>query len=92
VPALNAWCGIPLRVAAATSALMIGATAVVGSINYFVRGDVIPHLAAAAAIGVLLGARAGSAVAARSRAKALKLLMSAVLAAVSILYLIRGIS
>jgi uncharacterized membrane protein YfcA len=56
VPALNAWCGVPMRVAAATSALMIGATAVVGSINYFVRGDVIPHLAAAAAVGVLLGA------------------------------------
>jgi hypothetical protein len=91
VPALNAWCGIPLRVAAATSALMIGATAVVGSINYFVRGDVIPHLAAAAAIGVLLGSRAGTAIGARSRAKALKLLMASVLAAVAILYLVRGI-
>jgi len=29
VPVLNAWCGVPLRAAAATSALMIGVTAVV---------------------------------------------------------------
>ena len=28
VPALNAWCGVPLRAAAATSAVMIGVTAV----------------------------------------------------------------
>jgi uncharacterized membrane protein YfcA len=90
VPVLNAWCGIPLRVAAATSALMIGATAVVGSINYFVRGDVIPHLAAAAALGVLLGSGVGTAIGARSRAKALKLLMATVLAIVAVLYLVRG--
>jgi uncharacterized membrane protein YfcA len=91
VPALNAWCGVPLRVAAATSALMIGATAVVGSINYFVRGDIVAHLAAAAALGVLAGSRAGAAIGARSRVKALKLLMAAVLASVAILYLARGI-
>lgn len=89
VPALNAWCGVPMRVAAATSALMIGATAVVGSINYFVRGDVVPHLAAAAALGVLVGSRAGAAMAARSRAKALKLLMAVILASVAVLYFLR---
>jgi uncharacterized membrane protein YfcA len=91
VPALNAWCGIPLRIAAATSALMIGATAVVGSMNYFVRGDVIPHLAAAAAVGVLLGSRIGTVIGARSRAKVLKLLMAAVLAIVALLYVMKGI-
>ena len=39
VPVLNAWCGVPMRVAAATSALMIAATAVVGAINYYMRGE-----------------------------------------------------
>jgi uncharacterized membrane protein YfcA len=91
VPALNIWCGVPLRVAAATSALMIGATAVIGSINYFVRGNVVAHLAAAAALGVLLGSRAGAAIGARSRSKSLKLLMAGVLAAVAILYFIRAV-
>ena len=34
VPVLNAWCGMPLRAAAATSALMIGVTATGGAIIY----------------------------------------------------------
>ena len=33
VPVLNAWCGIPLRAAAATSAFMIGVTATAGAID-----------------------------------------------------------
>ncbi len=86
VPALNAWCGIPVRVAAATSALMIAATAVVGAINYFIRGDMIPELAAAAVLGVLAGSRVGFAIGARTKARGLKLLMATVLAAVAIIY------
>ena len=31
VPVLNAWCGVPLRAAAATSAFMIGVTATAGA-------------------------------------------------------------
>ena len=89
VPALNAWCGIPVRVAAATSALMIAATAVVGAINYFIRGDIIPELAAAAVLGVLAGSRVGFAIGARSNAKGLKLLMAVVLAAVTYLLRVR---
>jgi uncharacterized membrane protein YfcA len=90
VPALNAWSGVPMRVAAATSALMIGATAVVGSINYFVHGDIVPQLAGAATLGVLVGSRAGEVIGARSRVKVLKQLMAAVLAAVALLYFVRA--
>jgi uncharacterized membrane protein YfcA len=89
VPALNAWCGVPMRAAAATSALMIGATAVVGAINYFIRGDIVPELAGAAVLGVLLGSRVGFAIGARSKARGLKLLMAGVLAAVAIIYFAR---
>jgi uncharacterized protein len=88
VPALNAWCGIPMRAAAATSALMIAATAVVGAINYFVRGDIVPELAAAAVLGVLAGSRVGFAIGARSNAKSLKVLMAVVLAAVAVIYFV----
>jgi hypothetical protein len=90
VPALNAWCGVPMRIAAATSALMIAATAVVGAINYFMRGDIVPHLAAAAVIGVLAGSRIGTYVASRSRARDLKVLMAAVLITVAALYFLRA--
>jgi hypothetical protein len=90
VPALNAWCGVPMRVAAATSALMIGATAVVGSINYFVHGDIVPQLAGAATLGVLLGSRGGELIGARSSVKLLKQLMAVVLASVALVYFIRA--
>jgi uncharacterized membrane protein YfcA len=86
VPVLNAWCGVPMRAAAATSALMIGVTAAASAPQYFARGLVNPPIAAAAVIGVLLGSRAGFAFGGRASVKWLKVLMALVLAAVSILY------
>ena len=52
VPVLNAWCGVPLRAAAATSAFMIGVTAAAGAIIYYGNGQLVPPLAAAAILGV----------------------------------------
>lgn len=92
VPALNAWCGVPLRAAAATSAVMIGVTAVSSAPLYFARGDVSAPLAAAAILGVLLGSRAGFWFGGRARAKWLKLLMAGVLAFVSITYIVKIVS
>jgi uncharacterized membrane protein YfcA len=86
VPALNAWCGVPMRAAAATSAFMIGVTALAGAIKYYVRGDIRPELAAAAVLGVLAGSRAGFWIGARARAKGLKALMAAVLGGVAVIY------
>ena len=91
VPALNAWCGVPLRAAAATSAVMIGITAAASAPLYYARGDIVPPLAAAAVTGTLIGSRIGLHLAARTRAKWLKLLMAAVLAAVSALYLAKAL-
>ena len=90
VPVLNAWCGVPLRAAAATSALMIGVTAAASVPIFYARGDVNPPLAAAAVIGVLIGSRAGFWFGGRARAKWLKLLMALVLAAVSLWYFKRA--
>ena len=86
VPALNAWCGVPMRAAAATSALMIGATAVVGAIAKFAQGEVIAPLAAAAALGALAGSRVGFIISAKTRARGLKILMAVVLGLVAIIY------
>jgi uncharacterized membrane protein YfcA len=91
VPALNAWCGIPLRVAAATSAVMIGITAAASAPLYYVRGDIVPPLAAAAVLGTLLGSRAGLWLGARARVKWLKLLMAAILLWVSGIYFVKAL-
>jgi uncharacterized membrane protein YfcA len=91
VPILTAWCGVPMRAAAATSALMIGVTAAASAPLYFARGEINPPVAAAAVLGVLLGSRAGLLAGARARVKWLKLLMAVVLAAVSILYFTRAL-
>ena len=86
VPILNAWCGVPLRPAAATSALMIGVTAAASLPLFYARGQVDPPIAAAAVLGVLAGSRAGLWFGGRARAKWLKALMALVLAAVSLVY------
>ncbi len=91
VPALNAWCGVPLRAAAATSAFMIGVTATVGAFIYFWHGDVVPLIAAPAVLGVLAGSRAGFAIGERARAKWLKFLMAVVLFVVAALMLGRAV-
>jgi uncharacterized protein len=91
VPALNAWCGVPLRAAAATSAVMIGVTALSSVPLYYARGDMSAPLAAAAVMGVLAGSRVGFWFGARARAKWLKVMMAAVLALVSITYLLKAL-
>lgn len=83
VPMLNAWCGVPVRAAAATSAFMIGVTATGGAVIYYGHGDVIPMLAAPAVIGVRLGGFVGVRLAARARARWLKLLLALILLVVA---------
>jgi uncharacterized membrane protein YfcA len=91
VPILNAWCGVPMRAAAATSALMIGVTAVSSVPIQYAHGYIDPPLAAAAVLGVLAGSRAGFRFGGRARAKWLKLLMAVILAAVSMFYFRRSL-
>jgi hypothetical protein len=90
VPVLNAWCGVPLRAAAATSAFMIGVTATAGAVIYYGHGQLVPALAAAAVLGVQLGSWGGLRFGAGASAKWLKLLMAVVLFAISAMMLVRG--
>lgn len=89
VPALNAWCGVPLRAAAATSALMIGVTAVSAVPVYYAGGLIMENVAAAAVLGVLAGSGIGFWIATHAKVKWLKLLLAAVLLAVSLSYILR---
>lgn len=89
VPALNAWCGVPLRAAAATSAFMIGVTAVPGALTHYAGGYLNDfRLAGFAALGVTGGYQLGVWLSARAPVKGLKLLMAALLSAVAVEYLV----
>jgi len=90
VPVLNAWCGVPLRAAAATSAFMIGVTATAGAVIYYGHGQLVPALAAAAVIGVQLGTWGGIRLGARASARWLKLLMAIVLFVAAALMFVRA--
>jgi hypothetical protein len=91
VPVLNAWCGVPIRVAAATSALMIGVTAMSGAIIYYGRGDLPPLAAAPAVLGVQLGSWIGLLMSDRASPRSLKALLGTVLLALSTLMLAKSI-
>jgi len=79
VPVLNAFCGIPIRVAAATSAFMIGVTGAASAFLYFGRGDIALPLTAGVAIGALPGSLLGARLSQRVEARSLKMLMAVVL-------------
>ena len=87
-PALNSWCGIPLRAAAATSAFMIGVTAVPGVVEHYALGHLTNlELVAAAVLGVLLGTRGGVWLGGRLPVKWLKIFLATLLAVVGVGYL-----
>jgi uncharacterized membrane protein YfcA len=60
VPVMHVLMGVPLRVATATSNLMIGITASASAVIYLLRGGIDPYVAGPTAIGVFLGATLGS--------------------------------
>jgi uncharacterized protein len=60
VPVMHVVMGVPLRVATATSNLMMGITASAGAIIYLLRGGIDPYVAGPTAIGVFIGASIGS--------------------------------
>ncbi len=79
VPVMHVVMGVPLRVATATSNLMIGITASASAIIYLLRGGIDPYAAAPTAIGVFIGASVGSRVASRIDLRLLRALFVAIL-------------
>ena len=65
VPVMNVAMGVPLKVATATSNMMIGITATSSAVIYLLRGEIDPYLAGPTALGVFVGASIGSRVAGR---------------------------
>lgn len=79
VPAMNLVMGVPLRVATATSNLMIGVTASASAILYLLRGQVDPYIAGPVVVGVFAGAVVTSRIAHRVPAGVVRTLFVVVL-------------
>jgi hypothetical protein len=79
VPLMHLVMGVPLRVATATSNLMIGITASASAVVYLLRGGIDANAAGPTAIGVFLGASLGSRVGHRVDVRVLRTLFVAVL-------------
>lgn len=92
VPVMHVVMGVPLRVATATSNLMIGITASASAIIYLLRGGIDPYVAAPTAIGVFLGATLGSRTAHRIDIRILRGLFVAILLYTAWQMLLRGLS
>jgi len=80
VPTMHLLMGVPLKVATATSNMMIGITAVSSAVIYLLRGQIDPYVAGPTAVGVFAGAMTGSWVAPRVHVAVLRWLFVAVLA------------
>lgn len=91
VPLMHLAMGVPLRVATATSNLMIGITAAASAVIYALNGGIDPYVAGPTAIGVFLGATAGSRLAHRIQLRYLRMLFVAVLAYTAIQMLVRAL-
>ncbi len=91
VPLMHLSMGVPLRVASATSNLMIGITAAASTVIYVTHGGIDPYVAGPTAIGVFLGATAGSRISHRVDTGLLRMLFVVVLGYTALQMLLRVI-
>ncbi len=83
--------GLPPKVSTTTSNLIIGVTALAGASVYLAHGLITPTLAAPVALGVVLGAFAGTRVLVRLSNQAVRRFFLVVLIALAVEMLYRGI-
>ena len=91
VPAMTSVMGVPIKVASATSSLMIGVTAVAGALVYLAQGDVLPLIVAPVAVGTLGGTFLGTRLHALASTRTLKLAFILVLLAAALIMVLRGL-
>ena len=91
VPLMHLVMGVPLKVATATSNLMIGVTAAASAVVYLLRGGIDPYVAGPTAVGVFAGAMVGSRLAARIDVRILRLLFVGVLALTAVQMVLRAL-
>ncbi len=91
VPLMYLAMGVPLKVATATSNLMIGVTGTASAVVYLARGDVDPFVAGPMAVGVFAGALVGSRLAPRVDLRILRLVFVAVMAINALQMIVRAL-
>jgi uncharacterized membrane protein YfcA len=91
VPLMHVAMDVPLRVATATSNLMIGVTAAAGAIVYLVRGGIDPTVAGPTAIGVFAGASVASRAAHRIDVRVMRVLFIGVMLYTAFLMVTRAV-
>lgn len=79
VPVMHLGLGVPLRIATATSNLMVGITASTSAIVYLLRGGIDAYATGPTAVGVFVGASLGSRLGHRVDLRILRVLFVAVL-------------
>ena len=79
VPLMNLAMGVPLKVATATSNMMIGITATSSAVIYLLRDEIDPYIAGPVALGVFAGASVGARVVNRIDTRVLRTLFVVVL-------------
>ena len=84
VPVMHALMGVPLPVATATSALMVGMTAAASGWIYWARGHLLLGVVAPVALGVLLGSRLGSRVSEHIPDRLLRVVLAVVFAYIAL--------
>ena len=81
---MNLIMGVPLKVATATSNMMIGITATSSAVIYLLRDQIDPFVAGPTALGVFAGAMIGTRIAHRVDVRLLRWLFVAVLVYTSV--------
>ena len=90
VPAMDMAMKLPLKVSTATSNFMIGVTAAASAGIYFLRGEIVPFIAAPVMMGVLIGAILGTRLMARVKSTLLRRVFVVVMLIVSIQMIVKG--
>jgi uncharacterized protein len=91
VVGMDGFMKLPFKVSTTTSNFMIGVTAAASTAIYYIGGYVNPILAAPVAVGVVIGAYAGTKVLVRSKPGALRWLFVIVLVVVGIEMIREGV-
>lgn len=91
VLAMDHFMRLPMKVSTATSNFMIGITSAASAGIYFARGDIHPVLAAPVAVGVLVGAAAGTRLMARLRNSTIRKAFLPVLGWLAVSMILRGL-
>jgi uncharacterized membrane protein YfcA len=92
VAAMNSLMGIPMKVAVATSKFMIGVTAAISAVVYFIAGGINFYVVAPVALGTMLGATLGSAVMNKLQSRVIKMVFFVLMVYLGYQMLAKGLS